>query len=247
MLRTKHSAVGQNIYMQAVRSRPESDPRDRPLGAYLYGAHGASVTSARLGASLVGELGVTGPAALGETTQNGIHRLLGVTEVPAWDQQLRPRLGVNLHLDCRRSWPIASGVEVLGEAGASLGTMLNEARVAFGVMVGGGGAHARLPADARMAVAGSAAGDGWRLLAGLRVRAIGWDAALDGEAFGQRSAVSSRTWVGEGLLGVLSAPWRGWTASLFVVRRSADFSSAGPGPSVSGPQTFGTIALARQW
>lgn len=90
---TARLALGQRIYTPR-RDSTERLSGERPYAAWLYGA---ATLRSRQGPSdhVFGmEIGITGPAALGEEVQNGVHHLLGSTPQLGWEHQLDSEVAV---------------------------------------------------------------------------------------------------------------------------------------------------------
>ena len=81
-------ALGQNIFTPDDTSTTTPDPNDRPYAGWLYGSLIlTSNTDTTLGAFEL-QLGVVGPAALGEQVQNNVHDALNIGRALGWDHQL---------------------------------------------------------------------------------------------------------------------------------------------------------------
>jgi len=81
-------ALGQSLYTPEDLSRADPDPDDQPYAAWLYGAFNLSSATAASLSRLEVQLGVIGPAALGEQAQNTVHRINRGREAQGWDAQL---------------------------------------------------------------------------------------------------------------------------------------------------------------
>jgi lipid A 3-O-deacylase len=92
------AGIGQRIYTPRIDG-PEPVAGERPYAAWLF----ASAAREHLGPvrrrSVAVELGVTGPAALGEPVQNGFHRLMGSTRQEGWRNQLGFEPGISVRYD----------------------------------------------------------------------------------------------------------------------------------------------------
>ncbi len=120
--------AGQEIYTPR-RDAPTPIPGERPYAAWLYA--GAATAAGERSLSL--DVGVVGPAALGEPVQNGAHRLLGSRRQEGWAHQLGNRPGFLLRYSDGRvlrrgavragpRWSTSLGtVRVAAEVGASVG------------------------------------------------------------------------------------------------------------------------------
>ncbi len=240
-------SVGQDIYTQNIRTQTEPNPNDRPVAGLLWLQAGRSLRQSTSRADLRLELGVTGPAALGEQTQDTIHSILGVAQVPLWQNQLRPRLGLNLHLGCLNQLRFASdpwrSSTVNLHYGLSLGNLLSQASAGIALAYGPDAQRLHLPRIARHVDPVREPVRQWVLATGISARAVFYDYLVDGDAYGYQSQVHSRRWQGEAFVSLAVAIGGHWQISYSIVRRTLDFD--GPGVAAQGfkPQTVGLIAI----
>lgn len=233
------------IMMQNRRDLGQAQPNDRPIAGLLQIGHQRGLFHASGDAGWAVDVGVTGPAALGEPIQNGLHRLLDVQQVGLWSQQLRPRLSLNLRAHClwrtaldeRGRWAFSAG------GGIVLGTLLAQIEGVVALAAGPAATQMRPVREARLGWPEPAIAAHWGLIAGLRVRAVGHDALIEGDTFGYVNGVRPRALVGEWFVG---GRWRlgpRWSLGCAAVHRTMDFT--GPGVDAAGfePQTFGQITL----
>jgi lipid A 3-O-deacylase len=252
--------AGQNIYTPQELFKAEFEPRDRPYGGWLYlGAIAQRLTGRWIETADV-KFGVVGPASLASQAQTlGHHVLFGAT-AEGWDNQLRPRLGVELgYLGRYMLPPIAGYVALIPHAGATAGNLRNLAHAGFSVVFGSRLQQAQLPGS------GEGIGDtltpiidpvGGSLMSGLYVFA-GLDTAwvannifVDGETFGGKPTVELRHQVRQLTAGVgmiLPRAWfgRGARFSYAYFNRSPEFDS--PGFTPSPRQHFGALSLTVQF
>lgn len=132
--------VGQTMYTPRDITVATFQPDDRPWAAFLYlgvtGSHNdgeGSFSTADL------KLGWTGQPALGEFTQETVHRVIGSPRPAGWAHQIEPRLGVQLsyakvHLLAQDILKDRVGLQV-GWGGA-LGSLRNYANANATVVVG---------------------------------------------------------------------------------------------------------------
>lgn len=254
----QHSArhfgsFGQDIYAQNNRLNTEINPADRPIGAYLYLQRGRSVSSpmilGRGGRAMAKlEVGVTGPAALGEQVQNGLHDILGVEQVELWGNQIRPRLGVNLHVSCtvlRAHVDLEHPNPLVLHAGyhASLGNILVEAGVVLAISAGPDAARMTAPQTARLGNPIAPKLRQWGVIGGLSVRAVAWDALIDGDTFGYDNQIRSRPLQAAAFIGLGISLGSKWQLSYALMHRTIDFE--GPGVSAQNfrAQTIGQLII----
>lgn len=140
-------SLGQNIYTPTDTDTPLYQPDDRPYAAWLYlGAafhnyrpsylrEDQTQGPARLDVFEV-NLGMVGPAALGEQVQNFVHDLIDVDRANGWDNQIGDEPGLNLIYE--RKWRYSSanartgsGAEFIPHLGVSLGNVSTYANGGF--------------------------------------------------------------------------------------------------------------------
>lgn len=147
-----HLGAGQRIYTPR-RDAPDPVPGERPYAAWLYVAGELVRLEPRRVRSLGVEVGITGPAALGEPVQNGAHRLLGTTPQAGWAHQLGTAPGILVRY--RDAWRVDASLPHLGtlrlESGgfAALGNVRTSAGAEAAAQLGrvrGDGLHARVEA-----------------------------------------------------------------------------------------------------
>jgi len=249
----RFGSFGQDIYAQNNRLNTIVDQADRPIGAYLYLQRGRSVSSpmilgrgARAAAKL--ELGITGPGALGEPVQNGLHDILGVERVEIWDNQIRPRLGVNLHLSCtvlRAHVDPEHPNPLVLHAGyhASLGNILVQAGVVLAVSGGPDAARMTVPQTARLANPIAPRLRRWGIIGGVSLRAVAWDALIDGDTFGYDNRIRSRPLQASAFIGLGITLGSKWQLSYALMHRTIDFEGPGVNARNFKPQTIGQLIL----
>jgi hypothetical protein len=239
---TSHISIGQNLYTQDQRLRTEPLSNDRPIAAYLYGTVGNRMQTVRGESGVAIEVGVTGPAALGEPIQNGLHELIGVSRVPAWSYQLRPRLGVNLGFMCLGRAEIG-GLSVLSQYEAWAGSTIAQASFAVAIAVGPGRTTAAIPGRARLHIPRDAKTNGWHLVVGVRGIWTGFDYLLDGSTFRYDNQVSSRHLTGEYFIGLGTTFFRDWQVGYVFSGRTHEFDGPGFDQANYRPQQIGSLTL----
>jgi lipid A 3-O-deacylase len=209
-------AFGQNIYTPEDTSLQNPDPNDRPYAGWLYGSLTiASFTEQSLG-SVELQLGIVGPAALGEQVQNNVHWLLGIETSAGWDYQLENEPGINLIFSrqWRASWPVNSAnpdglaYGIVPSVAASLGNVQTYAAAGFMVKFGSNLESDFGPQRIRPAAGGSAffrpnGRWGWYILAGVEGRAIARDIFLDGNTWADSRSVDKHPLVGDAIVGAV--------------------------------------------
>ena len=189
-------------------------------------------------------VGVIGPPALAKQVQTEWHKLIGGPEPRGWAHQLPTEPGFMLGYLKKVKFGNES-VDIIPHVGATVGTIMTFARAGgivrlgknlsgFGpdsVEAGGAmlqGTHAKNPGRPRCE---------YYLFAGFDVRAVAYNAFLDGNFFRSSPGVDRKPVVYDVLSG-LSVRYKTARASFTQIRRSEEFSSNGIG---SGRQTFHSL------
>lgn len=199
-------ALGHNIYTASNRLEEDPPPGDRPYAAYLYGALSLTRYSERTFNLFEIQLGMVGPAALGEQVQNGFHRVINDERVRGWNTQLHNEPVFDVLTE--RKWRFGlysgphAGLEVIPSVVLSLGTVQTYAGAGVTVRFG-----EALDADfgaprIRPALAGSQFFEprdrfGWYVFAGVDGRAVARDIFLDGNTFRESRSADRRPFVGD--------------------------------------------------
>jgi lipid A 3-O-deacylase len=225
--------IGQEIYTPRHNARSHI-PGDRPHAAWLFGAaHIERLGDASLHA-LELTAGVTGPPALGEELQNGVHRILGNRLIAGWNHQIPARLGLAAAYDATRivsyGAPALATRFVAASAGATVGNLRREVRAGAFAHYGFGETHSR-SADAPLV----AKPGRFHLTAGVQQSFVTYDAFVEGIGMApgaQRLAWVNDVYVGAGLrFGRFAGEYR-------VVSRGPEYRSA------TQRHAYGAIALS---
>lgn len=94
--------LGQSIFTPEDTSSRALIPKDRPYAGWLYVSLSLVADTGRRLDSLELDLGIVGPAALGQDVQNNFHDLIGVGRSNGWGRQLDNEPGLVLY--CERKW-----------------------------------------------------------------------------------------------------------------------------------------------
>lgn len=201
-LRTRLHA-GQEIYTPR-RDAPTPVEGERPYAAWLYaGAEGVVEEPGRR-RSLAVQVGIVGPAALGEPVQNGVHRLNGSEPQVGWAHQLGTEPGLLVRYRDERVVEIG-----FGRLGAA------QLRPAWTVVAGNVRTAAQAGAGARL---GSLDGRGPFLLLGASHEWVVRDLFLDGNTFRGNSSARKLPLVAAGEAGAGYGFGRWGVEYRFVVR-----------------------------
>ncbi|MEO8559378.1 MAG: lipid A deacylase LpxR family protein, partial [Rhodospirillales bacterium] len=195
-------SVGQSIYTPQDKDAVVPLPNDRPYAAWLY--LGVSLQTIRYDGSKGApdpirqdiwelDVGMIGPAALGEQTQNGFHALIGSPKSRGWDHQLHNELGVNLTYE--RRWrlgrlklidaPIKLRFDMVPTVGFSVGNVNTYAAAGGIFRLGENLGNDFGPPRIRPSLPGSESidpesGFGWYVFAGANGEAVLRNITLDG-------------------------------------------------------------------
>jgi hypothetical protein len=245
--------LGQSIFTPKEIKLTAPDPRDRPYAGWLYG--GVSLlqeTDRRVLDHFELQLGIVGPQALGQSTQNDWHQLIGKATA-AWTTQLQAEPGIDLSYERKWAVPLIgsrqNGLELVPESGATLGNVFTYGSAGALLRLGRNFGMDYGPARIRPALSGTdyvnadhADGSfGFYAYVGAQGRAVGRNVFLDGNTWRTSRGVPRKTWVAD-LQGGVALFWTGGVRlDLSVVRRTPEFEGQ-PTPDV-----IGAAALSFSW
>ena len=199
---------GQQIYTPADTDIKYLQKDDRPYAGYLYGFIGLHTKQENRLDNWELALGMIGPSALAEQSQNEVHRIGGIDRAKGWDNQLKDE--PTLQLTWSRIWRLndtnMGGLDwdVLPRVGASLGTPITAAGLGGEVRWGW-----NLPQDFGTSTIRPGSGFGvpeaqmlangfsLYLFAGLDGSAVGYNSFLDGNLWKSSHDVDKFPLVGE--------------------------------------------------
>lgn len=210
--------IGQKIFTPEDLESRVVIQDDRPYAGWLYGALSFVSKSENRLDTVEFQLGVIGPAALGEDAQNTIHDLRGFATAEGWDNQLENEPGLAIIYE--RKWrPFRSdqisgfGYDLITHAGGALGNVYSylnlgaEARIGwnlpadFGTSLMRPGGNSSAPATYNDPRLRSTKNFGAHLFAGvtgvLKLR----DVFLDGNTFTDSHDVNKEYIVGDLVVG----------------------------------------------
>lgn len=96
-------SMGQQIYTPTDYRPSTVISNDRPYAGWLFGRWDLSAFGERSSHTLALDLGMVGPAAAGQASQNFFHKLEGYPQFQGWSNQLRNELGVQLTAQWRHT------------------------------------------------------------------------------------------------------------------------------------------------
>jgi len=237
-------AFEQMLFTPHDKTRRDLIATDRPYAATLTLALGYQARQAnRLRSNLL-TIGVVGPAALGKSTQNSVHRLLGNERFRGWHNQLKNEPILQVTHEDRHRWagsrtPNAWGWDAIAYWGGTLGnlaTHLNAGgELRYGLHLPNDFGTGRL-AGANTAPSGAyASGGGWagHLFVALDVRAVARDLTLDGNTWHHSHKVDKRHLVTELGYG-LALRYDHWNLTLGRYHRTREFNGQTKRPVFGG-------------
>ena len=226
-------SLGQEIYTPRHNS-PDPIAGDRPHAAWLYGAIQVQRLAGTQLQSFEIRAGVTGPPALGEQVQNGVHRLLHNHLEAGWEDQLPTRLGVTADYDASRLFGRAGSRApsrfVAGSVGATLGTLRRAVRAGASAYYGFGAARTPISDTPLVARPGR-----FYLVAGYQQSLVRFNAFVEG--VGTTPGAVRLPWVGEAYAG---GGWRfrDFSAEYRYVSQGREYRAE------PGRHAYGAIALS---
>lgn len=254
-LQTESEAVaftlGQNIYTPANLSVPTSIPGDRPYAGWCYGGlalqrEGRTSRGRTVWESWGLDLGVIGPAALGEGTQDFIHELSDSAKPRGWHNQLKNEPGVALKY--QRTYRFGGGsasgwgADFLPHVGTSLGNISTDARLGvtlrFGCHLRGDYGPQTIDSLALPAATGVATESPFTacVFGGVEGRAIAYSAFFNGNLWENSHRISKEPLVAS-FKGGLVLGCRRCELAFTLVMRTREFKGQ------TSRDSFGSLAL----
>lgn len=249
-------AFGQSIFTPEDITANPAPPDQHPYAGWLYMQVMVGAEEDRPGNleptyldTYELELGLTGPSAMGEEAQRGIHQWLGAPDPQGWDSQLHDEVAFAVSFDRRWRPPWAQlSTDVAGlefdltpNAGVTLGTLRTEARVGVAARVGWRLDNDYGPPRVRPSLSGIEHFSGgplsWQVFAGVEGRAVAHNLFLDGNTFEDSASVDRNPYVADFQTGfAISAG--SWRLAYTYVWRTEEFETQ---PT---RQDFGALAIS---
>jgi lipid A 3-O-deacylase len=243
--------VGQNLYTPKSIKISTPQPDDRPWAGWLYVGGVAQRAKGNRLDTVELDVGMVGPAALGEAVQSNWHRMIGSPQPMGWDHQLRNEPAFLMSYLHKRRYAYGD-FEVVPHAGATVGTVMTMARagglIRYGYNMSGFGPDSIEPGGAmlhnmRKELTTEASGLEWYVFLGVDHRLVAHNIFLDGGVFRDGPSVSRRPHVYD-----VTAGWslrlNALRFSVTRVRRSEEFYTP---TSRGGHQTFDSINLGMEF
>jgi lipid A 3-O-deacylase len=246
--------LGQNIFTPADISRSDLILNDRPYAGWLYLGAGFITEGGediKFMESLEINLGVVGPAALGDEVQTEWHRLIDVERPKGWTHQLENEPGLILFYE--RKWPLRPKSEPLGKmidltpsAGFALGNVATYFATGLTLRVGYNIPNDYGPPRVRPGLSGSGfftpkSRFTWYVFAGVEGRAVGRNIFLDGNTFQDSHSVDKKTLVGDLQVGFVITLFQNFRVGFTNVFRTKEFDLQ---PEAD---EFGSINMSYRW
>lgn len=247
-------SLGQSLFTPKDTDTRLLVPDDRPYAAWLYLGLAHQATYDQPDGSAVQDtlqldLGVVGPAALGEEVQNTYHDLIGVAQANGWDNQLHNEPGLSLSLE--RKWRSAAAKPFAGTGLSADAIPFVHGTLGNVLTFAGGGATVRLgqglggdfgPPRIRPGLPGSEAftpdGDfAWYLFAGAEGQLVLHNIFLDGNTFRDSHKVDREPLVGDVQAG-FALIYDSWRLTYTYVLRTPEFDEQ------DDPDQFGAITAS---
>lgn len=239
--------LGQNMYTPRDITIAAAQPNDRPWAAWLYlGGVAQRARGNRLDTVEL-DVGVVGPAALGEQVQKAWHRLVDARQPQGWHNQGKSEPAFLLSYLQKRRYGNGN-VDTVIHGGATVGTVMDLVRAGAMLRLGnrldGFGPDTIEPGGAMLHGTRAQGVDGytgtsWSVFAGIDHRWVAHNIFLDGPVFRDGPSVERRRHVRDLSVGFSLRVDRlrfSWTR----IRRSEEFRTPAGG---GGEQRFDSLNL----
>ncbi len=245
--------LGQNMYTPRDITIAAPQPNDRPWAAWLYLGGVAQVAHGDKLHTVEVDVGVTGPAALGDPVQSNWHKLFGFEQPKGWVTQAPSEPAFMVSYLQKRRYGSANGIQVVPHAGVTVGTVLTLARAGGIVRIGsnmtGFGQDTIEPGGAMLQNTRTRKPCPdwqpceWFAFIGVDYRAVAYNTFLDGPVFHDGPSVNRHTGVHDFTAGV-SMRLGVLRLSLTRVLRSEEFRTALGG---GGRQSFHSLNIGAEF
>lgn len=246
--------AGQSMFTPRDRSRTDLIPGDHPYAGWLYLGLGYNARDARQMDTVEVNLGVVGPAAMAQQTQNFFHDLRGTPHFNGWSNQLGNELGVQLVAERKnRVWnESGSGLQfdAITHYGASLGNIRTHLNAGLELRAGSrvpndfGTSPIRPASDSNAPLEGPVthrfSDGGLHAFISADARAVAHDIFLDGNTFSSSFSVDKKRFVGDLATGI-AWQWPGGKITYARYVRSKEFETQ------ENAQVFGSITLSLEY
>ncbi len=202
-------SIGQQLYTPTDFRAASIVPKERPYAGWLFSRWAIHANDSRQSQTLAIDLGVTGPAAQGESSQNFFHRLEGYPRFQGWNNQLRNELGLQVSGEWRTLLTRTQQTRLIGHYGMGLGnveTYLNAGmqwKFASALADNHALPSSMRPASAVRSVALTQSGPSPQWFVGIDTRAVARNIFLDGNTRSPGHSVNRKPVVGELSMGLV--------------------------------------------
>lgn len=240
--------LGQSLYTPEDTLATAPLPDEHPYGAYLYGEYTSIVARRNQMTQFTAQIGIVGPSAQGETTQNLVHTIVGGEEAEGWDNQIGDELAIGLTLDRRRRIGMAFGqsdysIDFIPGWGATVGNLRTDVHAGFTLRLGENLAYDYGPPRVLPGLRGTnyfsrKQGFSWHIFGGVEGRAVAYDIFVDGRLFADDIVTADRNPLVGDAQGGLVLQYGPVQVSYIHVFRSASFDKS------QGSDEFGALSFA---
>ncbi len=248
-------SIGQTIYTPEDIDATETVKDDRPYAGWLFARFAYHSKSELQLDTIEINIGVVGPASLGENSQDFIHDLRGFDKFQGWDNQLDNELGLQLVYEHKQKYinntphDGSFGVDFIGHAGGAIGNVGSYINIGgelrwgwlipndFGssaIRPGGDNSAPGSSWDPRINAPGKI---GLHFFVTFDVRVIANSLFLEGNTFEDSHSVNVKHLVGDTAVG-LSTVFKGVKISFARVFRSKEFEHQ------DGSHSYGSFSLS---
>lgn len=239
-------SLGQAMYTPGDITLRNPPHDDRPYAGWLYGAIGLIAKTDKTLDQLQLQVGVVGPAALGEQAQTYVHEVIDSPRPRGWSKQLHNEPGVVLTY--QHSWHALTvgddqglALDVTPHIGGAIGNVFTYANAGATVRLGWNLPDDYGPPRIQPGLPGNGYfanhGDlGFYVFAGFDGRLVGRNIFLDGNTYGASRSVDKRVLVGDMQVGA-ALTWDRFRLAYTHVFRSEEFENQG------GEDAFGAVSL----
>lgn len=242
------------IYTPTDWTRSDIIQSDRPYAAILMASAGYNLRRGNTLETTQIQLGLVGPAALGEEVQDAVHNAIGADLFSGWRHQLRnePLFGF-VHERMQKYDPPSTNYvfddrfDVITHWGGSIGNAFTHANAGAEIRFGPNlpddfGSTPTRPAGENTAPGGfgRAQGFSWHVFASTDLKWVVRDITLDGNTFQSSHSVDKRPLVAEGGVGLV-INYDDWKIAFARYWRTREFETQDESPR------FGSFTISRSF
>lgn len=247
--------AGQAMFTPRDRYRTDLIRTERPYAGWLYLGLGYNARNERRMDSVEVNIGVVGPAALAQQSQDMIHDLRGKPHFNGWDYQLKNEPGLQIVAERKqRIVESASGTyprfDVISHYGASLGNVRTHLNAGMELRAGNripddfGSSPIRPAGDSNAPLGGGSVrhfpAGGMHAFISADASVVARDIFLDGNTFTDSHHVAKKHLVGDMATGI-AWEWRGGKITYAHYIRSKEFVGQ------EGTHGYGSITLGLEY